>query len=312
MNRSANSPDTPFVFIVGSPRSGTTILGTIFDRHEHISQWYEPYFVWDRHFRDALDDVRSRADATPEVKAFLRKAFFDYRAKRGSRLVVDKSPRNSLKVPFIQEIFPNARFVHILRDGRDVTLSINREWKKRRAIAGAGKNSPGFDYQKAVRVVDGWLKRQPYMIDRVRAFWFETHGHVFNKKKHLNRLRWNGDVGWGPRFKNWTDIYHHVSLLEFNAYQWAHCVRGVRQAWPDIPEHNRMEIRYEDLITRPETILNTLLNFMGLEYDDQFLSAIPQLKSDNFNKWEKGFTREEMSQIIPILDPMLRSLGYGI
>lgn len=302
--------DESFVFIVGSPRSGTTVLGTIFDSHKDISQWYEPYFVWDRYFRDAVDDQRDQKDASPAVKAYLRNAFANYKTNRGSRLVVDKSPRNSLKIPFILEVFPSARFVHILRDGRDTTLSIHREWKKRQAIAGTGQNKDGFNYKKAITVVDEWLKRQPDMLDRIRAFWFETHWNVFNPKKHLNRRRWNGDVGWGPRFKNWIDIYNQSSMLEFNAYQWLYCVKQIRQAWPDIPEHNRIEIRYEALITQPEKTIETLLNFIHLDYEPSFLSAIPKLKSNNFNKWEKEFTSQELSMITPILDPMLRTLGY--
>ena len=301
-----------FFFIVGSPRSGTTVLGTIFDKHKDISQWYEPYFIWDRYFRETEDDERNREDATPFVKSYLRKMFIKYRNKRGTKLVVDKSPRNSLKIPFILEIFPNAKFVHILRDGRDATLSINREWKKRLAIAGAKEKNDSFDYLRAANVVKKWLIRQPYMMDRVRAFWFETHGNIFKKSKHLNRLRWNGDVGWGPRFKNWTDIYSKYSLLQFNAWQWTNCVKRINETWMSIPENNRIEIRYEELITKPDKTIERLLAFMQVDLNETFLSSIPKLKSDNFNKWGKEFTDLELSEIKPILDPMLTSFGYQI
>ncbi|MDA3790863.1 MAG: sulfotransferase [Desulfobacula sp.] len=304
--------DESFVFIVGSPRSGTTVLGTIFDRHKDISQWYEPYFIWDKYFRNAEDDERNKKDATPLVKAYMRKMFGTYRTKRGTQLVVDKSPRNSLKIPFILEIFPNAKFVHILRDGRDTTLSINKEWKKRLAIAGTGGNRASFDYQRSAKVINKWLNRQPYMIDRVKAFWFETHGNVLSKKKHLNRLRWNGDVGWGPRFKNWTDIYNESSMLQFNSHQWVNCVKRINEAWTNIPEKNKIEIRYEDLITQPDKTLEALFTFMQLGYNHTFLSSIPKLKRDNFNKWKKEFASSELSEINPILDPMLSSMGYQI
>jgi len=238
--------------------------------------------------------------------------FIKYRNKRGTKLVVDKSPRNSLKIPFILEIFPNAKFVHILRDGRDATLSINREWKKRLAIAGAKEKNDSFDYLRAANVVKKWLIRQPYMMDRVRAFWFETHGNIFKKSKHLNRLRWNGDVGWGPRFKNWTDIYSKYSLLQFNAWQWTNCVKRINETWMSIPENNRIEIRYEELITKPDKTIERLLAFMQVDLNETFLSSIPKLKSDNFNKWGKEFTDLELSEIKPILDPMLTSFGYQI
>jgi len=302
--------DGCFVFIVGSPRSGTTVLGTIFDRHRNIAQWYEPYFIWDRHFRDAQDDERSEKDAVPEIKAYLRKAFYKYKAKQGTRLIVDKSPRNSLKIPFIRKVFPEAKFVHILRDGRDTTLSINKEWMRRRNIAGSGNINDTLDYKSAVDVIQKWLRRQPYMLDRVRAFWFETHGNFINKKKHLNRLRWNGEVGWGPRFKNWRKVYNNASILQFNAHQWLNCVSRINESWEAIPEQNRIEIRYEDLVSKPDQTLEALLAFMGVDFDPDFLTAIPKLKHNNFNKWKTEFTDAQLSEITPILFPMLSKLGY--
>lgn len=64
-----------FVFIVGSPRSGTPIFGELLDKHPHVSQWYEPYFVWDRFFRLALHDERAAEDATDRVS---RQIFRDF------------------------------------------------------------------------------------------------------------------------------------------------------------------------------------------------------------------------------------------
>ena len=90
-----------FVFIIGSPRSGTTILGEILDGHPEISQWYEPYFIWDKHFRTAKDDVRGTRDAVPAVRHQILASFRKYQRKTGSNIIVDKSPRNSLKIPFI-------------------------------------------------------------------------------------------------------------------------------------------------------------------------------------------------------------------
>ncbi|MBW2742316.1 MAG: sulfotransferase, partial [Deltaproteobacteria bacterium] len=120
-----------FVFIVGSPRSGTTLMGEILDKHSEISQWYEPYFVWDKYFRNAPHDERTKDNATHKVCQKIYKDFLRYKKKRKCAIVVDKSPRNSLKIPFIQKVFPHAHFIHILRDGREVTLSIHKEWVRR-------------------------------------------------------------------------------------------------------------------------------------------------------------------------------------
>ena len=121
-------------FIVGSGRSGTTLLGDILDLHSLICCWYEPYFILDRYFRNAPNDRRVAREANENVKRHIKRAFDYYRYKRKCHTVVDKSPRNSLKIPFLLEIFPKARFIHMVRDGRDVTLSISKEWQKRQEI----------------------------------------------------------------------------------------------------------------------------------------------------------------------------------
>ena len=302
--------DDSFAFIIGSPRSGTTVLGEILDRHKNISQWYEPYFVWDRHFRNSPNDERTAEDATLKVQKQIYSDFINYKRKIGSKIVVDKSPRNSLKIPFILKIFPEARFIHIVRDGRDVTLSIHKEWVRRTNIVYDNQRKRSFNYSKAFEVISQWLNRQVFFKDKIKAVWFETHGHLFNKSKHLNRLRWSGEIGWGPRFKVWDKILSQNSILQFNAYQWLKCLESIHSFWADIPEDRKLEIRYEDFITQGVKLIKTILDFLGVERYEEFFDAIPKLKKNNFNKWQIEFSKEQLKEIHPILTPMLAKLGY--
>ena len=305
-----NAPEDNFLFIVGSPRSGTTILGEILDLHPEISQWYEPYFVWDRYFRQVPDDQRNEKDATPKVIGYIRKNFERHLRKCNCKFIVDKSPRNSLKIPFIRQIFPGARFVHIIRDGRDATLSINREWNKRKAIVEGSSDNPGFKYTEAFRVMKAWLDRQPFWLDRFRALWFETHGHIFNKNRHLNRLRWHGEAGWGPRFRDWEKSFTTNTVLRFNAMQWESCVSSSLKALSKVEERQKLTIWYEDFVQRPGETIESVLNFIGAENASAFYDKLPDIKAGNFNKWRKAFTPDEIEQIRPILTPALDELGY--
>jgi hypothetical protein len=297
-------------FIIGSPRSGTTILGEILDKHAQIRQWYEPYFVWDRYFRRSPDDERKPEDCTQKVRHQIQRDFSRFRKKMGCELVVDKSPRNSLKIPFILKIFPPAKFIHILRDGRDVALSIHKEWNTRANIVGDATRSNRFNYTGAAKIIRMWLARQPFLGDKIRALWFETHGHLLDKSKHLNRLRWNGVAGWGPRFKGWKEILHQSSTLEFNAYQWLKCVDKIYNYWPEIPEDQRLEIRYEALISQPKSILTKILQFLKVEIYEEFFQSLPTLNKNNFDKWKKEFTKGQFSELHPILTQKLLELGY--
>lgn len=300
-----------YVFIIGSPRSGTTVLGELLDKHPYVSQWYEPYFVWDYFFRTAPHDERTAADATLEVQKQIFKNFSSYKKRRKSLILVDKSPRNSLKIPFILNIFPQAKFIHILRDGRDVTLSIHKEWMRRRNIVQNPLKENHFNYGEAFRVIGNFLKRQPLVIDKLRALWFETHGHFFNKKKHLNQLRWKGEIGWGPRFKDWESVYLQSSLLQFNAYQWVQCTKSIKKNWELIPKKNKLSIRYEDLITNPQKIIGEILSFLKVAEMKEFFDSLPPLKANNYNKWKVEFTGEELKEIHPILTPQLIEFGYA-
>jgi len=296
-----------FVFIVGSPRSGTTILGKILNSHKIISQWYEPYFIWDHYFRNHPHDERIKKEATPQISHQIYNAFLKYKKKTGSKIIVDKSPRNSLKIPFILDIFPNARFIHIIRDGRDATLSIHKEWIRRKKIV--SNSNQRFDYLTAIIGIKSWLQRQPFFLDKIRALWFETHFHFINKSKHLNRLRWKMDVGWGPRFSNWEEILNKNSLFQFSAYQWSACVKSIMKYWPEIPDKNKIKIRYEDLL-REENIIKEILDFLEVQIDTDFLSSMPALKRNNYNKWQKELSKEQANEIAHILTPMLIKLGY--
>ena len=129
----------PIVMIIGAPRSGTTILGSILDHHPSISTWIEPYYIWDHYFREAPHDERDASDANAEVQSWIRNAFSKYRKDLKVDRVVDKSPRNCLKLPFVQQIFPEAHYIFLLRDGRDTILSIRHQWRNKELIFAANE-----------------------------------------------------------------------------------------------------------------------------------------------------------------------------
>jgi hypothetical protein len=144
----------PFVFIVGCPRSGTTLLGRMVDAHPsiaviHESRWIPFWFLngvgidsngcvteeflsrltaYKRFPKLGLDVRTVEALISPERPmsyASFTTALFDlYGRREGKPLVGDKTPRYVREVPTLHELFPTARFVHLIRDGRDTALSI--------------------------------------------------------------------------------------------------------------------------------------------------------------------------------------------
>jgi hypothetical protein len=143
----------PFVFIVGCQRSGTTLLRRMIDANPHIAIIHETRWIADW-FEDRVG-LTPEGYVTPKLVSLLvdhprfttlemdrediegllaTSGFVSYRdfvtgifdlygRKRGKALVGDKSPRYVRFIPTLRQLWPETRFVHIIRDGRDVCLS---------------------------------------------------------------------------------------------------------------------------------------------------------------------------------------------
>ena len=122
----AHSP----IFIVGFPRSGTTLLEQMLDAHPALQSMDE------RPFFNVLGDHLSAAGLRVPRELHrmqqsdcdqLREAYWDLVrskiARKADTQLVDKNPLNMLWLPLIHRLFPNARYILALRDPRDVLLS---------------------------------------------------------------------------------------------------------------------------------------------------------------------------------------------
>jgi len=110
-------------FVVGCARSGTSILGELIASHPTVKYVFEAHEIWERAGSGEGDSHRlTAAYASPAVIRSIRDWF---ELERGSaRLLVEKNPRNSLRIPFLRAVFPEAKIIHIVRDGRDTACSL--------------------------------------------------------------------------------------------------------------------------------------------------------------------------------------------
>lgn len=128
--RSPPASETPApVFLVGFPRSGTTLLDQILSSHSRIVCLEEKEIlapvVADLLADDALLKWGALADALiVERRAqYWRRARAALAAPLGDRILVDKLPLNLVLLPAIARIFPGAKIIVALRDPRDAVLS---------------------------------------------------------------------------------------------------------------------------------------------------------------------------------------------
>lgn len=119
------------VFIVGCPRSGTTVFLETFASHPAVAGLNDTTWLWDPDLENPDNDhVRTEADASPVLRRCLHARLDLYLTMRGARRLVDKLPRNALRIPFLRALFPDCLVIHVIRDGRAVVASLLALWQR--------------------------------------------------------------------------------------------------------------------------------------------------------------------------------------
>jgi hypothetical protein len=120
------------VFVVGAPRSGTSLLYSVLRSGPAFAHWPgEAHEVWEADYHPALrgwsSNALTAADVEPRAAERIRRSFFLVAGSR--RRLIDKTPRNALRVSFVDALFPDARYVHLVRDGRENVNSLVNAWR---------------------------------------------------------------------------------------------------------------------------------------------------------------------------------------
>jgi hypothetical protein len=149
------APQPIFPFFVGSGRSGTTLIRAMFDSHPDMAVPDESNFVprfasareryertwgfasavflhdlfkqrWFRQSGLSREAAWEAFDSRPpaDLAAAIREVYALYARLHGKTRYADKTPNYVLHLPVLAELFPEARFVHVIRDGREVALSL--------------------------------------------------------------------------------------------------------------------------------------------------------------------------------------------
>ncbi len=124
------------IFIIGCGRSGTTILGRILEQHPRLAYLHEPRYIWLYEPRTDIWSKQARAnggrlmltssDITPTVAQKIHRAFAVEVCLQNARFLVEKLPINCFRLDFIYRLFPDALFIHLIRNGIEVAESIDR------------------------------------------------------------------------------------------------------------------------------------------------------------------------------------------
>jgi hypothetical protein len=296
--------------IVGAGRSGTNFLGHVLEHDPRLWNSYENRYIWNYGQRRLRHDVRRPEEATPPVKSFIR-GFFRKLAAEKDRVIIDKTPSNIFRMAFIHEVFPEARIVHIIRDGRDNVLSRRHEWFGGRDVAAQKYAGYFTKYRIALlgqrlQHVRTLLERGNLPVSRWMAFLAD------NASSFLSNFVGGEPKRYGERFPGMKECLAAYGLLETSAIQWQLGVMTAVTEGRRLPVESYLEVRYEDLLSAPEREWKRFAEFLNLEENGPARDwLLAQARRDNFGKWRDEMTDQERTALEAHLRPTLEFLGYA-
>lgn len=248
------------IFVCGAPRSGTTLLKAILENHSMTcGPEYESTAIFSNHdfYRDqwwgrtgiGSDAVRPLLAKSRDIVSFYDRIAAKVREKNDASVFVDKMPwpPRRHRLWYVTTKFKGARWVHIVRDGRDCYCSA------------------------------------------------QCHPHVHQSK----------------------------DLASFATY-WKTCVESHESMLPDTRTHT---VRYEDLTRSPSEVVESIMDFVGLEFEQRQVQASSREKYDDgaqgahsrlrkpisdksVGRWKEELDSDEVAAFHHHAGDTLRRFGY--
>ncbi|MEW6635664.1 MAG: sulfotransferase [Actinomycetota bacterium] len=249
---------------------------------EELRTWHG--LPWNRWGEDYEEDLRNLTRLS--VDYFLAKEV----ARTGKRIVGDKSPQHTENLDEIHEFYPDARVIHIVRDGRDVAVSAMHHW-----------------WREAQDRPEGVFELTPEELEIRDAYLEDREGFL----------------------KSGRSIFTEERLGQL-ARRWSHRVGKARRDGRSLYGVRYLEIRYEDLLHNPHETLGRVLELLGARRGDEVIercikaSSFERVSSRRqgeedagsfFRKgvagdWRNVFTPRDREVYEEIAGEQLAAMGY--
>jgi len=247
-------PAGPAFFVVGTGRCGTNLLRQSLDAHPDFHVVRESHWIPFLHARagreplalsDAFEVVRrvhvpdgrsafariakhsglsarelesrvaARLGGVAEttVPGFMAAFYAEIGERNGARRVGDKTPDYGFCMTLLRDLWPDARFVHIERDGRDVAISM-------------------------------------------------AHVRTFQDLVASGGVAWT-ELAWDRGYEAGRAAPAHAPTPERFFDLWAARLRRIRAEAEKLAPGAYLEVRFEDLLRRPQRVLRSVAHFIG-------------------------------------------------
>lgn len=280
----------PPIFLFGNYRSGTTIAQNLVGLHPSVVTWYEPRTLWLYADPGRSHDEFSQCDASGKVARYIRRRFAKYQRAHGNRRIIENTPSNVLRVPYVHAIFPEATYLYITRNPFSCISSMELKWQGKKKWAGLLRT----------------LKNTPVM---------QLHYYAGDFIEYVILRRVMKDKYmrvYGPRYRGLDGDMKKYDKLTVMARQWAYCNRKAREDLAKIGHGRVFSFRYEDLVETPEACLRQIYRHCDLPWDDSILRQARELIDPGRQlKWLR-LDKQQLKAIVPHVQEEMDVCGYDV
>lgn len=254
-----------------------------------VSTWPcdEINLIWRHGNLAEPSDVLTRSHATPAVRRYIRKSFADLAARSRADYVLEKTCANSLRVEFVDEVLPEARFIFLVRHGIDAAMSAVKRWH-------APLDVP-YTLRKLRFAPVADLPRYGVRFLRNRL------SQMSSRDRRLST--------WGPRFPGMDEAVAQRPIEEVCALQWRECVDRAEGAFAAIGAERVFRLKYEDFVSDPRSQLLRIRDFLGMRTAD--LPDTASVRSDLVGRGRPEIGSEIEDRLRAMLKPTLERYGYA-
>ena len=290
-NNHTKKEEKPPVLIISTMRSGTRMIRDIIAKMPGFCTWPadEINYIWRHGNALQATDEFSEELATQKVKFFIRNTFEKLSKQNGYARVIEKTPHNSLRVKFVNSIFPEAKFIFNIRDGRDSSASAVKRYNDPLDL------SHILSQARCIPLSD-----VPFYA--IRYFYYRSH-RLFSEGKR--------DAVLGPIYMGMKEDFKKYSLHEVCALQWLRCVEKAENDLNQFAPERIHRIRYEDFVSHPVFEFKRLGDFLGIEMTEQLINDLSvRLHTKSIGKGRRSLNEKTAKLVEKLIGEKLRQYDY--